>query len=484
MWKSVEPNELKSTLLKQDLETLADLVVSMLAARPDLTILVECTLFGGGQGPGEQEITDIRRRAKEAVLSVGWDYHALRRAGPLLRNIKRVPDSLLDAKRFDVAATAYEALIDGVLDAEYWNRRDDEGGVSSVLHDCFEALVECMQPERPNANVSERVIQRLFDMYCYGLEHTMDWMTDIVGRLVREELTLHERNQLADRFEAVARSMKDPDSKYRRESLCQTCLRLKESSLSADEYLELARSLGQTDEVLDRLLELGRVDEAMAEAAGKLGPLQLATLLKSYGFIEQALREATSASRGPAPERALDWLLEHAESVGDTQRIIEYSRRLFLLTHWEGHYFRTRQLAQQVGTWAVMRGEMLGHLSARGVPNTVRVNVYLSEGMAQEALESFKQSPGSVDVELRLRLAEACEAERPDETIRLFRKTIDEWVPAGQNYENAAALMRRLRNIYERLGRLDEWSDYYSSTRKKHSRRYHFISALKREGLQ
>lgn len=485
MGSTVEPKELRTALLKQDVETLADLVLSMLAAEPSLTALVECTLWGG-QGPGEEEVSDIRRRANEAVLSVGWDYHAMKRAEPLLRSIKQVPDRLFEEKRFDLAASAYEALIAGVLDAEYWNRRDDDGHVQRVLRECMRSFVECVKNEPESPDLSGRVIQRLFDTFCYGLDHTVDWMTETVGHLALKELPLPLRQHLASRFEGASEGKegKESDVESRRASLRQMALELRRESLSDEEYLELARSLGQGDVVLDRLLEVGRVDEAMAEAEGKLGPLQLASLLKSHGFVEQAIMEATAGLRGPAPEGALEWLLEHAESVGDTERIIEYSMKLFQLTHWERHFFRTKELAQQGRIWAELRDEMLKHLSARGVSDAVRVKVYLSEGMLQEALASLKQSRGGVDVELRLRLADACEADRPEETIRLLRKTIDEWVPAGRNYEEAAALMKRLRCIYDRLDLLEEWSDYYSSTRKKHNRRYHFISALKREGFE
>ncbi len=78
------------------------------------------------------------------------------------------------------------------------------------------------------------------------------------------------------------------------------------------------------------------------------------------------------------------------------------------------------------------------------------------------------------------RVAQAVAGTYPERAIDVYRAGLDTQLPhADQNaYANAAGYLRKLRPIYDALGRLDEWTELVSSIREKYRNRPRFMEQL------
>ncbi|MBN9119227.1 MAG: SWIM zinc finger domain-containing protein [Planctomycetes bacterium] len=78
------------------------------------------------------------------------------------------------------------------------------------------------------------------------------------------------------------------------------------------------------------------------------------------------------------------------------------------------------------------------------------------------------------------RVAEAVAGTYPERALDVYRAGLDAQLPnADQNaYAAATGYLRKLRPIYESLGRLDEWTALVSSIREKYRRRIRFMELL------
>ena len=122
---------------------------------------------------------------------------------------------------------------------------------------------------------------------------------------------------------------------------------------------------------------------------------------------------------------------------------------------------------------------MIKHLKAADYASG-RIDIYLHEGMLQEAMQIVDQSGyyGYANLE---RVIDAVAAAYPDWAIRKCQNQAECIMDAGKSksYDEAVEWLRRAKAISLASGRKLEWQDYLASILALHVRKYSLMPKLK-----
>jgi uncharacterized Zn finger protein len=144
-----------------------------------------------------------------------------------------------------------------------------------------------------------------------------------------------------------------------------------------------------------------------------------------------------------------------------------------------------RRLATENGRWEKERPALLSQLDAPQF-HDLRVQAYLDEGDLDAALAAVKKERvPRYGQSMALRVAEAAEAERPREALELYRKHAEGLIgmQGRERYRAAAGLLRKVKELYGRLGEAGEWTRDVAALREKYKRQRAFLEELRAAGL-
>ncbi len=273
---------------------------------------------------------------------------------------------------------------------------------------------------------------------------------------------------------------------------------------SDEERLAAYREAELWTDAADLLLRLNRVDEAVALAGRKLTKpytlIAFADRLVALGgdHIGQALslvdeRLWETEGKEPGHDLAyLTWLAERYAEQGMAQEALATELRRFKIAPRLDTFQAVQTAATMPGQppkrWPETRASLLETLEAKGVLNLL-LEIALHEGRVDDAIallkrmEQGRERP-SLDGwwnigEYQGRVAQAAEADHPDEAIRLYTLLADRAIE-GRNrshYQVAAKHLARVKHLQERQGRTEAWRSYISELRERHKR----LRALKEE---
>jgi uncharacterized Zn finger protein len=210
--------------------------------------------------------------------------------------------------------------------------------------------------------------------------------------------------------------------------------------------------------------------------------LALAAQFVAHGHPEPAERLVRERAQASRDDRLIAWLKERARARGDGPEALSLAEVLF----WRGttleHYQELQALAQPLGRWDRLRSTVLSRL-AEDQHHGLLTEIYLHKGAIDLALSSLEQARatgwGWVSGDLAMRVAQAAEEGRPREAIRLYMEAVERLI-RGQgraNYVTAASHLRRVRDLYRRLGEAANWEKVITTLREKNRR----LRALKEE---
>jgi len=97
------------------------------------------------------------------------------------------------------------------------------------------------------------------------------------------------------------------------------------------------------------------------------------------------------------------------------------------------------------------------------------IEIALEEGEVSRAIELLpRQRWGRHD----LMVAQAAEAEYPEEAIEIYRWQVDQLINhrGRENYNEAASILRRVREIHKRMDTEPEWEAYIAELRERNRR--------------
>lgn len=487
----IEQEDIDTALQRRSKSELIVLIKQLLLRRPELEVLLETPLPVSGQQRTPVR-PEVYRRQAEAILRRGsfdedygwgeWDVYA-GIAGEL-RAIAAIGDGFADQQDYASAAAVYEAVATAVLES-YEMFNDEEGELGGVISECVDGLSRCLAGERDDAGAREAILEALFEIYQLDVDYGGYGFSDGVPDAILEHATAEERRTVAGWIRDALPTGGDWSAKFHRKAYGAFLLDLEAETLDDEAYLRICRETGLTYDLIDRLLVLDRVDEAIAEIRGvESGEfIGLVDLLVQHGHGDEAEHLMRERSRTTEDWRVLDWLKNRYKARGDEAAALEVAEKTFKRSPSLAGYQEIRQLAGSLGRWESLRPALL---TSVGQPQhtSLLIEIYLLEGEIDRALDAVKAAPAYGygyygGYGLRLKVAEAAEATRPRAALEIYRQQAESLIAqrGRENYREASGLLRRVCQLYHRLGESETWSRYIAELRERNRT----LRALKEE---
>jgi uncharacterized Zn finger protein len=247
------------------------------------------------------------------------------------------------------------------------------------------------------------------------------------------------------------------------------------------EYLRLAEAEGQTERCAIMLVRLGRVQEAVDYGLRYFGTtaeaLTLAKALREQEELQAAVRMAEHGLTLQGPKATLAaWLSELAVGMGETDRALEAAKVAFRDSPALAAYLRAKELAGE--HWPEIRADLLTHLARVGNASH-RIDIYLQEGMVNEAVQAVDAGPYVGYDELE-RVVDKAIQSHPDWVIGRCRAQAEPIMDEGKSryYHHAARWLEKARSAYRATGREAEWQAYLRELIAQHRRKYSLVPKL------
>jgi uncharacterized Zn finger protein len=241
------------------------------------------------------------------------------------------------------------------------------------------------------------------------------------------------------------------------------------------EYLHLAEAEGQTALHLTMLVQLGCVQEAVDNAMQYLATtddaLALAQALREHDRPTEALKIAEHGLTLHGETSTLArWTRDFAAGAGQPALALQAARAAFASSLSLEDYQAAQALAGD--DWPSVKPELLDLLADADYAYR-KVNIYLYEGMVDEAVQAIDHDsyPSYSTVEP---VVDAAWQSHPDWAIRQCKRQAEPIMDGGKSkhYHHAVRWLEKARRAYLGAGREDEWRDYLEDLIRKHARKY------------
>ncbi|HOK58997.1 MAG TPA: hypothetical protein PK659_08525 [Methanothrix sp.] len=278
---------------------------------------------------------------------------------------------------------------------------------------------------------------------------------------------------------------------WQRRTCGELLLMLEGGDLDDEKFLELCRKMGLLERLVDRLLSLGRLDEAVAETkrVDNKRLLRLAEIFVARGHGGIAERVVAEQVEATGSWIMMDWLKNRCLETGDLSRALELSRQLFLIQPTFSRYQDVRDIARKLGAWEHLRAQLLDPLISSCRYDLI-LRIHLDEGEIERAIESAKVLLGrdalkTWDADLIENVARVAEDEHMDAALEIYRDLAERLIGARgrENYQRACGCLTRIRELYQRSGKSEEWDEYILDLRERNRRLPALREEMERAGL-
>lgn len=462
-------------------DDLVALIVNMVRREPSLLALVERAV---AMPPGSSVDAAALRREVE---------RALRHRDPEdieadLRDLLERAEGLAEKGDWLGAGLVYQEVLAG-LAARYGDElqaMDEDGVVAAVAADCVDGLSECLdefQGDRAarRAWLAALLEAELADIALGGVDFAPGASDVLLDQATEEEwLFLEER----------VRELIPESRGWKRERLVEILVSWRENHGRHQEARQILREMGTAKQRLFLLVREGKPEEAAALAREHFTEMpgvmiDLARALAEAGAAEHAvaLLSELADSKDSHPGY-LEWLAEYHRKSGDPERALTWQRQVFLRRPTVKSFEVLREVSEKIGVWQEVRAGVLKELEEKNEIGAL-VEIALHEGDVARALELLPRAPRGGWRDYRLEVAKAAEKKRPLEAIALYKEMAEAAIAWRQRkaYAQAASFLRRVRLLYERLGRVGEWQEYLAALKKEYARLPALQEELSKAGL-
>jgi uncharacterized Zn finger protein len=492
-WRSrpkdfAELEELDVTLERRSKAELIALVKQLLRREPDLELLLEAPVPGTRSPTADVET--YRRQAKAAFRNTGYGPGAADGIADELFVIKETGDHLLKEKDYTGAAAVYEGIA-SVLAEDYDVGRDEydeENALGQVVDACVEGLGKCLKGLKEDPARREVILRAVWDLYRLDTEQGGLGMADTAPELLLEDTTPEERRTIAAWVRASLPRGKEGRDSWEQREYGGLLLDLEAETLDDESFLRVCRETGRTLDLVDRLLRLRRLPEAVAEAerASDWDLLNMADVFVRHRHAEEAERLVQERSQKSQDYRLLEWLKKRAAARKDVAAVLELTEQLFRRMPSLPAYRELRALAKKHRRWKDLEPELLAFLK-QSHSGDVLVRVYLDEGAIDEALEAVRgvreYAYGSYG--LKLEVARAAEKTRPRAALEIYRAQAEGLIGGRhrESYRSACQFLKKVRDLYRRLGEDEAWASYAARLRHRHGSLRALLDEMKKARL-
>jgi hypothetical protein len=265
--------------------------------------------------------------------------------------------------------------------------------------------------------------------------------------------------------------------------------RLEEQGQDAD-MDQLVFDLGTPRQQAFLLVHQGRFDEALAIAREHFADLpglvtQFADALVQAGAGSTAEAFASSLLHSRSRATAISWLTGYAKQTGNLSVALDLQRQAIREQPYFETYKAIKELGQQLGSWPLLRPEIIAGLEAKQAWGTL-IEIALYEEDIPWALKllSVPERPWVV-AGYTLKVAQAAETDYPQAVLEIYRRRVEALI-AGRgrgNYGEAARLLVKVRALLQRQGQAEAWQNYLTRLRQENKQLPALQDELKKAGL-
>ncbi len=462
---------LDETLADRSKQELIALIKEMLKREPDLIRLLELPVQPDRRMP--LDLDAFRRQINYALRREFPDADVV---ATELAAIAETADRFLEAGDWANAGALYHLILNEIVPG-YQNLYDENGDVNIVLQSCAEGLDACLGEGSASAATRRTWLEALLEAEFKDLDMGGIDLAYPADEVIIRHATDEEWSWIETRVREAIAARTETYSRWGREALVRFLARRLSYTGQEAQVDALIFELGSPEQRAFRLVHLGRFKEAVDIARQHFVDLPGLVIRFADALVEAGagpMAEAYIISQLDTRSKVsyLSWLARRAEEQGDLEAAWDWWRQHFHETYHLETYQALRTVAGQLGTWKQMRQELLAQLEAEQKWPTL-LSVALDEKDARRALELLPHvSRGWHAGNYELQVAQVAEADFPQAARDIYCRRAQRLIDArGRgNYQEAAKLLTRARDIYRRLDAMAEWDGYIADLRLRHSR--------------
>jgi len=444
-----EVEDLRTALSRRGSEELVDIILQIIDRYPDAEEIVMQPLPGIDKAGPPLDSRIIRRQVRAVLAHTPHEWGASYAAAAEVDALVRPANVYGAAGDWRNAAVVYGTVADVILE-DYDEIYEEEGEFLAIVGECAAGLGGCLAHiDEPDQRQS--LLETLFRIWEWDVNFGGAGIGDTAAIAMLNHTTDAEKVTLADWVRAAlpAAATDSYTSQWRRGTIGGFLLQLEKDCLDDETYLRICRETGRTHDLVERLLALERVDEATetARQASDFTLLGLTELFQGAGLeqiVAELMRERIASSRDT---RLHDWLYDYEMNGHRYQAALEVSYQLLTARLSLENYQKVREPAQQLGIWNSVRETLLDALR-QGNEHGLRVQIFLDEGLIDQALEAFaalkRHSPHNA-FHMGLTVAQAAEAERPEAAVELYLDVVSGLIQQRDRGSYAAAVQHLAR---------------------------------------
>jgi hypothetical protein len=503
---SIKPQDIDSILQQSDKTELISLIKRMLDRHPDLEYLL---LTASKQGPSIDP--QIHRKRVETVFRAsGDDWDAVSEIASELLEIKETGDTFAQRHDYASANVIYNVILSGVIEHhDEYSDLDEEGALNDVVAECLDGLRQCLNAMKDNKVVREQIFRTLFAIYLIDIEAGGIGLGDDVPDILVQDATADERQMITEWvYEAIAEDKQKAQrisyashwyngfafeeevisgDNFSLQCLGNFLLDLHEDTLDDTAYLRICLETGRVADAIQRLLELGRVDEAVqaTKQADDYALSRIADLFVQSGqeaVAERFMQQRVWKSRNV---RVLEWLSKHSKPDRDHEDALRQATAQFQEQPGLEAYKAARQLSTESGYWEKTRSELLAFLKNQRL-NELLVQVALDEDDTDEIVKIIQTAGWTSSSSNKIiPLIEAAEETQPEVALQFYQRYAA-YLIGNRNraaYEQATRILMRIRALYQKLGKHENWTRYIKKLHEQSKSLKAFRNMLSASGL-
>jgi uncharacterized Zn finger protein len=496
--KRSDPIDLLADL---DRETLQNLLVQLLADRPELADRVEALLAvpRSKSKKGKRKSIDpeiYRRQVRNIMHSLDHlrASEAYWQVGGLANELREVQTSamkFLDAGDAETALTILLTLLEEAGDGiEYID--DSDGELGDFLNGLGLPLAEAILSLEPDVRWRSQLTQRLQKIDKHLSDYGIDGVIEIGLEALKygwKEIPIESRapasnenedeeeyaddydeDEWDDEEEYSAYSLRDGN---RREDLTEAKLNVLERQGRIDEYLALCQSAKRHLHYALKLCEIDRVTDAIKFAQRQFTTtresLQLAEKLRATKHIDKALVIGERGLKLDGPKHELgQWLGPIEEAQGREKQALAAWLAAFMEEPSSTVYQTLRRLS---GTgWDRLKPQAMQALQKSWDKLPLAEVLILEEDWGEAMKLADKRDVGYQVVEL---VVDAVLPHQPEWAARTSVKHAERLMieVKSKNYPIAAEWLKRAKKAYTNLGQKTAWQKYLTELKEKYKRR-------------
>lgn len=536
----LSPDQLRGILssLAEQQPSLADVIEAQVLAlqaramaeqaRAQATEHPVSTSSAGGKSPRKRQTAVDPATFRRQVRSILHSLDSMRMSeayghvGGIVQSVRRVAEQAVPFIEAGDGRLAL-AILQGVTEAyiaDWTNLDDSDGELGAYFEDLGELWTEAILTADLTADLTaaerkswaKRFREWQNEVGEYGIDEAFQpaetaavqgWDYPPLQRILRGEVAEREVEETNEQHDDEYEDDEDHDeedydeyweedeSEYT-DALTFARLNILERQGRTQEYLNLARAEGLAERYVTMLVKLGRVEEATEYALKRLRTanevLSVVQALRAKGAIGEALsiaRHGLTLEARPYSGGRLglaQWLRDLAESVGRRELALEAALVAMREVPGLDDYQAAQSLAGE--QWPEIREELLRMLREKSYPTQAQIEIYLYEGLIDDAIASVSDANASANASYELVdivVDGALKSESHHEwVIEACRRQAEAIIEGGKSqlYGAAVRWLEKARAASVASSREAEWRAYIEGIIARHKRKYSLVPLL------